>query len=232
MSTGNRVLCSLILSLAFYCLAAAPAHAQRGRGFGFGPNRAQLATLKEVQEELKLTPEQIQAASDATKTFNGAVGELFGAAAGDNDKVRAGMPPLHEKATAKINEKLSPMQSQRLTEIFVQQNGVNSVFDPQVRAALKLTDDQMTVLQALRAKNREEGIKATRAMPQGETREARSARFELLWKEAEERILAVLSPKQNEQFQSLRGAELEVNVRPLFPPPPPPRKGNNRDFNS
>ena len=141
------------------------------------------------------------------------------------------MPALHEKATAQINEKLDEAQRKRLTEIFIQHNGVNSVFDPQVRAILKLTDEQMATLLIARAANREEGAKATKAILQGETRGERTARFERIWKEAEDRILVVLSAKQNEMFESLRGEELDVDVRPLFPPPPPP-KNSGRGFSN
>jgi hypothetical protein len=219
MPTGNRVLVTLLFA-AIFCAGAPHALAQRGRGFGFGPNRAQLSTLREVQADLKMTDDQIAAARAITDAFNLAVGGLFGSAKGDVEVVRAGMPELHQRATDRVNEKLNPGQQKRLTEIFVQQNGVNSVFDAQVRASLKLTDEQMAKLHASRIINREAGAKATRETPHGEKREDRTVRFEKIWKESEDRILSVLTQKQVEQFKSMRGDELEVNVRPLFPPPP------------
>lgn len=230
MSTGNRAICWLVLATLFSIVGVTETFAQRGRGFGFGPNRAQLATLKEVQAALNLSEEQIKVGIAATGEFNREVSELFRMAAGDVEKVRAAMPSLHEKATKQINEKLDETQRKRLTEIFIQQNGVNSVFDPQVRSILNLTDEQMAALQIARKTNREEGAKETRAMPKGETREERSARFEQLWKNAEDRILTVLTPQQKTSFETLRGEELEVDMRPLFPPPPP--KKNDRRFAS
>jgi hypothetical protein len=226
MTTGNRVLIWLMLCAAISCGTARSVFAQRGRGFGFGPNRAQLATLKEVQEELNLSEEQIKAAVAATGLFNIEVGELFRKAAGDIEKVRGGMPAVHEKATAKIVETLKPDQVKRMTEIFVQQNGVNSVFDPTIRAMLKLSDEQMATLHVARAANREAGMSASREMPPGETREQRQERFEKLWKESEVRILNVLSKEQRTKFESLFGKELEVNLSPLFPPPPPRKPGS------
>jgi hypothetical protein len=230
MSTGNRILVSLLGAAMFCCVTAPDALAQRGRGFGYGPNRAQLATLKEVQEALKLNDEQKQIARDAVDHFNREVGELFMTAMGDVEKVRLAMPAIHDRATAKINEKVNEAQRRRLTELFVQQNGVNSVFDPQVKALLRLTDEQVAALQTARNTNREEGAKATRQMPKGETRAQRTERFEKLWKEAEERILSILTEKQTETFKKLHGEEMQIDLRPLFPPPPPPFNPN-RDFN-
>lgn len=229
MSTANRILFSIAISAACLCAVTPHALAQRGRGFGYGPNRAQLATLKAVQEALKLTDEQKQIARDATDQFNREVGELFRTAKGDVEKVRLAMPAIHDKATAQINEKISEAQRRRLTELFVQQNGVNSVFDPQVKALLRLTDEQMAALQIAKATNREEGAKATRQSPKGETRAERTERFEKLWKEAEDRILILLTEKQNETFKKLHGEELQIDLRPLFPPPPPP-PNSNRNF--
>ena len=57
VSTGNRVIFWLAIGMALFGANARSAFAQRGRGFGFGPNRAQLATLKEVQAALKLSDE-------------------------------------------------------------------------------------------------------------------------------------------------------------------------------
>lgn len=230
MSTGCRVILGIAASIVLLCAATDTAHAQRGRGFGFGPNRAQLATLKEVQSALKLTEEQKQVAKEATDQFNRDVGELFMSAMGDVEKVRAAMPGLHEKATSAINTKLDESQRKKLTEFYIQQNGVNSVFDPQVKTLLRLTEDQVTALQAARVKNREEGAKAIKHAPQGESPQDRAARFEKLWKEAEERILTLLTEKQNETFKKLRGVEVEIDLRPLFPPPPP-GFNSNRSFN-
>lgn len=229
MSTHCRLLLSLTFTVVVLCALVGPAQAQRGRGFGFGPNRAQLATLKEVHVALKMTEEQIQVAKEATEKFNRDVGELFMSAMGDIEKVRTAMPGLHEKATSAINTQLDESQRKKLTEFYIQQNGVNSVFDLQVKTLLRLTEDQVTALQAARVKNREEGAKATKQAPKGESPQDRAARFEKLWKEAEDRILTLLTEKQNETFKKLRGVEVEIDLRPLFPPPPP-GFNSNRSF--
>lgn len=231
MSTGMRVILCLALGSVFLCSATSQARAQRGRGFGYGPNRAQLATLKEVQEALKLTDEQKQAARTATDEFNRETGELFMSAAGDVEKVRLAMPAIHERATDAINTKLNESQRKQLTAFFIQQNGVNSVFDPQVRTLLRITDEQMTQLQAARTTNRDEGTKATRQFIKGETRADRTTRFEKLWKEAEDRIFKLLTEKQAETFQKMRGEDVELDLRPLFPSPPPP-KNSDRSFDN
>jgi hypothetical protein len=228
MSTGCRVILGITASMALLCAASDSALAQRGRGFGFGPNRAQLATLKEVHVALKMTEEQIQAAKEAADQFNRDVSELFMSAMGNVEKVRTAMPALHEKATTAINTKLDEAQRKKLTEFYIQQNGVNSVFDPQVKTLLRLTDEQLTKLQAARTTNREEGAKATRKTPKGEMPADRTARFEKLWKEAEDRILMLLTERQNETFKKLRGEEVQIDLRPLFPPPP--GSNSNRSF--
>lgn len=220
----------VLLGAACLHLASSAIALQRGRGFGFGPNRAQLATLKEVQEELKLNDEQAQAAREATNAFNADLAKLTQSAAGDLEKVRLGMPELHAKATSAILKRLDSAQRKRLDEIFIQQNGVNSVFDSRVRKALKLTDEQMTKLTAARKVNREAGLKAMREEPPGETPEARTERFSTLWKESEERILKILTKEQRKQFAMMRGKEFEVNLRPLFPAPSMPQENASRDF--
>jgi Spy/CpxP family protein refolding chaperone len=194
---------------AIVAVAAEPASAQRGRGMGrirmFSP--ALVASLDEVQTDLKLTDEQkteIETINDDTR-----------------DKMRdlfsEGGPPdmeafqkLNEEATTQVEKLLEPAQVQRLQQITLQVNGASALNDAALREKLHFTDEQTTKFEEARDANREAMQDAMDDLGDV-SREERRAKMDELRQAADDRLLAVLTPEQKTEFEAMKGAPLEID---------------------
>jgi hypothetical protein len=218
MST-QRLSLVLVFGIGLSLTLADVASAQRGgrgRGFfGFGVSRVQLATLDEVQSNLKLSDAQKASASDIGQKVRDERRAAFqGGGGGDFAARREQMQKINDDADAKLVALLDEGQQKRLTEIYVQVNGTNALSDVAVAKALQLSEDQQQKLAAARDENREsmrESFQGFRDMSNEERQEA-VAKFR---KEADERLLAALTDEQREQFGKLKGEELEIDMSQL-----------------
>jgi Spy/CpxP family protein refolding chaperone len=156
----------LALALAAAALVAAPALAQRpggaqpprGGGMGFGGGDAlSLLSQKSVQEELKLTEDQIKKATETQEKFRqqrGAGGGGGGGGQFNAEEFRKRMEERRQNIEKALGEFLKPEQSKRLNQIALQQTektgGITAaVRDPKVAEALKLTAEQKELLTAI-----------------------------------------------------------------------------------
>ena len=144
----------IVLGLA----ASQTALAQRGGGRGFGRlfggvPKAQLATLEQVQTELKLTDEQKTQVADISDQLREDRRELFGSGFGQFSEIRSQMEDLNRKASAEVDGKLDDAQKQRLQEIAIQVNGPAALNDPSVVDKLSLSDEQKKKLEEVRSDN-------------------------------------------------------------------------------
>ena len=119
------------------------------------------------------------------------------------------------KANAKLGEILLPLQIERLEQISLQMRGASALADPKVAAKLSLTDDQKKKIEAAKTANME----SMRAMFQGgnrdqnQDREAMRAKMQQQRKEAEEKVLGVLTADQKASFEKLKGAAFTMPER-------------------
>jgi Spy/CpxP family protein refolding chaperone len=216
----KRILSKCLLAvgvMAIVAVAIQPAWAQRGRGMGRGMGQmrmfspALVATLDEVQTDLKLTDEQkteIETINDDTRS---SMREMF--SSGDRPDMEA-FQKLNEEAAAKVEKALEPAQFERLQQITLQVNGASALNGEAVRTKLHFTDEQSTKYEEARDANREA---MQDAMEGGEdlSREERQAKRDELRKAADERLLAVLTPEQKTEFEAMQGAPLEIDLSQL-----------------
>lgn len=209
----NRATIAAICLASIAALADA-AFAQRGRGFRrlFGVSRAQLASLSDVQKELKMNDEQKTRVAEVNEELHVKRQELWGTAFESWSTVQPRMEQLDIDASNEVNEILDPAQRKRLQEIAIQQNGPRAIQDPEVAAELKLSDEQRTKLATAVAEN----TKAFEAgFGQGRQEEWRQ-RMGQLADEADARLSAVLTDEQKQQLDELKGQPFEVDLSQFF----------------
>lgn len=214
----SRVLHKSLVAATVVALVAAfasPGIAQQRRSF-FDMPRVSLATLPEVQAELKFNADLKSLADSLQEQLNEDRRDVFQNGGGDWDAMRVDIEKLNGEATAKLVEKLDDGQKKRLTEIFVQANGPNALSDKQVMEVLKISDEQNKKLDDAREDNRYAFFDAFQDF-QGMTEEERRDAITDLQEEADERLLKELSDEQREQFSELEGEELEFDLTPLMP---------------
>jgi DNA-binding MarR family transcriptional regulator len=204
-----------VLGVGLTLVVAQSASAQRGRGV-FGASRIQLATLEQVQAELKLTDEQKELVSEINEKLSEDRRELFqgGGGGGDFAAMREKMVKMNDEATAKLAEKLEDTQKTRLTELYIQVNGASTLSDKDVAEALKVTDEQKEALAEAQTENREssrEAFQNFRDMSDEERQEVMTK----IRKESDARLLAALDDNQREQFEAMAGEKVEIDVSQL-----------------
>ncbi len=188
-----------------------------GRGMG-GFSRAQLASLKEVQAELKLTDDQKKLATEVVTKLAADRAEARQSAGNDFAAMQEKNAKLTAEADAKIAEKLDDAQKKRLMEIFVQKNpAANALADAEVQKALGLNEESVKKIAEARTANREAMMAAMQELGQDATREERTAKMETLNKTANEKLFSAISADQKAAFEKLGGAKLEVDTTPLQP---------------
>ena len=133
----------------------AAAQQRRGRGGNRGPiSRLRLTSIEKVQAELKLTEEQTKAAGEINAKLNADRTKMFQTlrdGGGDRASMGEKLAKLNSSATEKLLGRLDDGQKKRLTELFVQVNGMNSLSDKEVAKSLNITDkqkDELTEVQA------------------------------------------------------------------------------------
>jgi len=185
------------------------AWAQGGRGMGRmrAYPSARLATLSEVQTDLKLNDEQKTKVSTIADQLQSDLRSMFsGGGPPDMDQ----MEKLNQEATAKVDGLLDAGQAKRLHEITIQVNGASSLNDPSVRKQLNFTDEQTKKYEEARDANRQ-AMMDLRDL----SREERREKMGELRKAADERLLAVLNDQQKTEFEAMKGAPITVDLTPL-----------------
>jgi hypothetical protein len=209
-----------LLCAAVMAASSAPILAQGrggGRGFG-GATRAQLATLKEVQAELKMTDDQKKVATEAVEKMTAARRELFSAGpGGDPNEMREKMAKLTAEADSTLAAKLDDAQKKRLMEVYVQKAGTAALADAEVQKALGLKEEEIKKLAEARAANQEAMMAAFQELGQDAAPEVRQEKMTAVRKAADEKLFSAISADQKAAFEKLGGAKLEVDLSPLQP---------------
>ena len=208
-----RTVSSLLLAFGFLAFFTCVAEAQTRRSM-FGTSRVSLATLGPVQESLGLSDEQKALADELHDELTRNRRQLFQEGGGDFDAMRQKIEELDTAATSKFTEKLDDEQKRRLTEIFVQANGANSLADPTVIEVLEITDEQQAKLEAARADNRADFFDAFQDF-QGMGDQERRDTMTRLRDDADGRLLAILTDKQRTDFENLSGEKVDYNLDEL-----------------
>jgi hypothetical protein len=207
-----------IIALAVATLAASNAWAQRGGGRGFGRGGgglgdAMLLQQTSVQEELKLSAEQIEQLSAALENQRESFGGLRDLSSEERRAKFTEVQQAQRQAMAKV---LSEEQLSRLKQIALQQRGPRAFGDPEIAGALGLTDEQKQSVEAAQADVREQMRALFANGPDGD-REAAREKFATLHKEATDKLNQLLTPDQQAKYKELLGPPFTGTIeRPSF----------------
>ncbi len=224
------------LSLAFCGLlvcatTAEVTYAQRGgaggggRG-GFGGQqtrtRFELATLPEVQADLKLNEEQKKLAADQLakqREKRAALAPAGGGGGGGG----AGFAAMQTEIT-KINTeletafvaKLDDAQKSRMHGLIVQVNGAAALLDPDIAKALDVNEEQLGKLKSANDANRTARREAMQGF-QDMSPEQRTEAMAKLTATESKSLMGLLTEAQVKKLETLKGAALTIDQTPLRP---------------
>jgi Spy/CpxP family protein refolding chaperone len=225
-----------VLVLGVALLMAAPVWAQQrqgrgGRGgFGFGPGMGGPGFLlrnKSVQEELKLSEDQVKKITTTMEEINKKHQEerdelqnLEGEERAE--KGRALFQKINDETTKGLAGILTPDQEKRLKQIQLQVRGAQAFTEAEVQKTLNLTDEQKDKIKTI-------GEDARKQMgeifqPGGDPQEGRK-KMTALRKETMDNIMATLNDQQKASWKEMTGAPFEMKMEG---PPGGRRRGGNR----
>jgi len=189
-----------------------------------GPARAQrmfeeihiqpgLLMNKSVQEELKLTDEQVDSArklaEEIRDRFRDSREKLNQLQGDEREAAAHNMADTFNKETRKgLEGFLKPDQLKRFEQINMQQRGPAALLNPEVRAPLKLTDDQLRELKALSSRT---GDRMREVFQDGDTPiQNRMDKVAAIQAEAMEAVGKVLDDSQEATWKDLIGAPFKI----------------------
>jgi Spy/CpxP family protein refolding chaperone len=198
-------ICRLLVAAALIALVASPALAQRRPRPGFGGGMPSLMLLgqKSVQEELKLSDDQVTKVKEAATKMR----EGFQGLRDLDEKERADkMKELRKDSDAAVAKILDAKQAKRLKQISLQlQSRMGKAMllaNADVAKPLKLDDDQKKQLQDIQKQAREEGGKIF----QGEgTREEKMEKLTELRKTTDAKVDKLLKDEQKTKLKEMLG---------------------------
>ncbi len=183
------------------------------RGFGLGLAQGggglSLLRLDVVAKDLELTADQKSSVAKLSENVNQQMkvlaDSLKDATPEQRRAKRAGVEAdIAKKVAAVLNEK----QQARLNEIRLQVRGAAALAEPEVAAALKLSDDQTKQLSQLAEARRTTIRSAVEAA--GNDRNAARDKISQISKDSAEKMLAVLTSDQRDQFEKMKGQKLNL----------------------
>lgn len=159
----------------------------------------QAAASPPVQAELELTDDQFDTMAKIRASLSHSAGDA------------AEYHKAIEEATKTIQTVLSAKQLERLMQIHLQLFGVQALLKPDVIAVLKISDNQQKQLRAIDAKHSQKrrGLGDDKSLSQEESR----AKGRELLKETMVEATAVLTQKQREEFEKMRGPAFDFYRR-------------------
>jgi Spy/CpxP family protein refolding chaperone len=210
-------------------LWVSPALAQRGLQGGFGAPMGGGGVFldnKSVQDELRMTREQIDKVHEALQKMGEGRKEIFAKLRdlGQEERIQK-MQELTKAMTEETNKLaasvLKPDQLKRFKQIELQQRSFQAFIDPEIQKTLKLSDDQKDKIKTLA----DDASKETRELFQnarggGNTQDVGN-KMRALRKDAMDRVSSLLTAGQKKAWRDLTGEPFEVKFE--FPQ----RRGGN-----
>lgn len=206
-----------VVGLCLVSMLSSVSLAQRG---GFGGRGAQtraryeLATLPEVQAELKLTDEQKKLAADLLAKQR-EKRQSFGQG-GDFQAMRTEMAKMNTEFDAEFTGKLDDTQKARMHGLIAQVNGAAALLDAAISKALQINDEQTKKLKAVNEANMAARREAMSGL-QDSTPEQRQEAMTKLAEKENKSLLAEITEDQKKKFEELKGAALTIDQSPLRP---------------
>lgn len=186
------------------------ADAQRRDRGGLRPGEVSLArllTIESVQNELKLSDKQKAAAAEINNALTEERHKLFAEVAKESHERGKKMAELEERTSAKVKKLLDEPQQKRLREILIQVNGASELMKKEIQEEIRVSAQQRQKLldvNKANAKTRREAL----AKYEGD----KNAKMVELQREADKKLLAVLTETQREQFEKLQGKKISIDL--------------------
>lgn len=215
-----RLVAKVALGLAGVAVWAWAVSAQPpggGGGMMMRGNMGMLVMNKSVQQELKLSDEQVEKVEKIVKEMREKGRAQFQKLGDLNEeerrqKMQTAMREGRERLTKALDGVLKDDQMKRLKQISWQQRGAEAFNDPEVQKALKLTSEQKDKLKTIREDAMKEGGEIFRNA--GDDREGVRGKLETLHKDTTEKAMAVLTEDQKARWKELVGEPFEVKMEP------------------
>ncbi len=230
--THNRLLTLVGFSLALALIAgplAAQEQKKEGRRGGFaggpmfgmgGDNKLSLLRIEQVQTELKLDQEQKDKIGELQKSAREAMGDMRNIPQEERKKAYADAQKKVAEIEKKLDGVLKAEQTKRLSEIYIQQRGVQALKDEAIAKELKLSEDQTKKVdeaiqwgqderRKLFTEGREKGEKGAGRNP--EAMAQMREKMDKIQKDVETKALAALTDPQKEQFGKMKGTEFKLD---------------------
>jgi hypothetical protein len=202
----------VILSLGMAIAMAGVAEAQRRERGGIRPGNvspARLLVIESVRADLNLTESQKIEARKINEALTNGRQTLFAKVTKESGQRGPKVAELNKKAAADIAAMLDETQEKRLQEIVLQVNGASQLMRKDIRDALRISEGQQARLKEIRRENVEARSEAL-ANYDGD----RLAKMVELQKAADERLLAVLTAEQRQQFEAMQGKKIKLDLFP------------------
>lgn len=190
----------MALMLAAVALLGAPAMVRAQGGFFGQANPLSLLVQKSVQEELSLTADQVEKATQAVTKQRESLGGLRDLS---QEERTARMREVNQEAEKSVKEILKPEQAKRLREVFLQVQGGRALANPTLAQELNLTDEQKQKVRETLTASQEK----MRDIFQGggDDREAMLKKIQELNKETGTKIVDMLTDAQKTKWKELTG---------------------------
>jgi hypothetical protein len=185
----------VVVALIVLAVLATPG---RSQFTGYGTGGQFLLLNRSVQEELKLTEDQRSRLKGSVgKVLEGFQDRLTRLRGMDAEERAALMSAITEKTNSIVTTVLDRDQIRRLRQIDLQQRGPMALYDPEVRKALNITEEQLGKLKTLANEGFKELHKALDA------RDEKSA--ETVVNAAMEKLDALLTEAQKRTWKEMLG---------------------------
>jgi Spy/CpxP family protein refolding chaperone len=213
------VVAAVVAATASWCVSAQAQERGRGGGMfggrGGGQLKSSLLTIEEVQQELKLTDEQIEGVVAKAEALNEKMRSEMRALREDEageDEMNELMNELRDEDKTIVAE-LNDEQNARLTQLWFQRMGVAAYQNEEFQAAIELTDDQKAKVEEIFASGREKMQEAMREAEESGDREGIRETMQTLMTEQEESLAEILTDEQKEKLEEVKGAPFEFPRR-------------------
>ncbi len=215
-----------ILTAGLFVAAIGSAQAQRpggggfpggggGMGMGAGQNlRSMVVTSKPLQEELKVTDEQVEKLKEFSTKQSEAM-KAFAQFGGDEDEQIARMEvqlKLMKERVAFMKTALDPEQHKRIGQLEKQMMGANAFTSAKIVKELAVTDEQTEKIKAINTDMQKE----MREMFTGGFNEEAQKKMASLRNETQEKIEKVLTDEQRKKWKDMTGEAFDMaKLRPM-----------------
>ena len=239
-------LATLAMAMTMSAVEAQPGGQRQGGGFGGGATMGgarpvsitQLLQIEKVRKAAEILDEQVADIKTSVDKIRQDARSNQGERPNFRElteaqreeffkKFRTQQETTNKKIQEAIEEVLLPQQVERLEEIRLQIQGVAALLTEPVQKSLKITAEQKTKFDGIQKGTQEKGqelFSGVREAFQGGDREKAQAMMQeirekmtAMQKEAEGKVLGVLTDGQKKEFKDMKGKPVEISPEELRP---------------